>query len=74
VTLYGGSMLDRPIAVTDAALIPSPSFDQRLAIVRNAVEAMRSLGIERPRVALPAAVDPHTARIKGVGGEVAGRG
>ena len=115
VALYGGSRFRRPLAVSDAALIPEPTFEQRLAIVRNAVFAMRRLGIAEPRVALlaaseevddkfpasvdaarlaaqnapggllegcgvvegpmdlGAAVDAHTADVKGVRGRVAGR-
>jgi phosphate butyryltransferase len=41
----------RLIAITDAGLIPYPTFEQRIGIIRNAVEAMRRLGDAEPRVA-----------------------
>jgi phosphotransacetylase len=115
VSLYASERFPRPVMVTDAALNPYPTLEQRVEIVRNAVGAMRALGVEQPRVALLAAsekvddkfpctvdaaalvemaapggplhgfghidgpldlgsaIDPHTAEVKGVGGEVAGR-
>jgi phosphotransacetylase len=115
IGLFESDHFPRPVMVTDAALTPYPTLDQRVEIVKNAVRAMRALGIEQPRVALLAAsegvdhhfpctedaarivemaapggalhglghidgpfdlgsaTDPHTAEVKGVGGEVAGR-
>jgi phosphotransacetylase len=115
VSLYASDHFPRPVMVTDAALNPYPTREQRVEIVKNAVIAMRALGVAQPRVALLAAseevdekfpctldavalvalaepggplagyghvegpldlgsaIDPHTARVKGVTGEVAGR-
>jgi len=115
VSLYASERFPRPVMITDAALNPYPTLEQRVEIIKNAVVAMRALGVAEPRVALLAAsekvdekfpctvdaaalvemtapggplhgygyidgpldlgsaVDPHTAEVKGVGGEVAGR-
>lgn len=115
VSLYSSERFPRPVMITDAALNHYPALEQRVDIVRNAVTAMRNLGVEQPRVALLAAsegvdekfpctadaarlvqmaepggplagwghidgpldlgsaIDPHTAEVKGVRGEVAGR-
>jgi len=115
ISLYSSERFPRPVMVTDAALNPYPTLEQKIEIVKNAVTAMRALGVEQPRVALLAAsegvdekfpctvdaaeltklaqpggplegyghidgpldlgsaIDPHTAEVKRVGGEVAGR-
>ncbi|MDD5309089.1 MAG: phosphate acyltransferase [Deltaproteobacteria bacterium] len=115
VTLFENEKLGRPALFSDGAMVPYPTYEQRVEIVRNAVEAMRALGFASPRVAilsstedvdekipvsvdaarlkaangpggalegqgivdgpldLLAALDPEAARVKGQGGEVAGR-
>jgi len=45
----------KPLYVTDAAVNISPDFDLKKEIIENAVSAVRSLGIEKPKVALIAA-------------------
>ncbi|MBW2276541.1 MAG: phosphate butyryltransferase [Deltaproteobacteria bacterium] len=55
VSLYSSERFPRPVMVTDAALNPYPTLEQRIEIVKNAVTAMRALGVEQPRVALLAA-------------------
>ncbi len=104
---------DRFLLISDAGVVAQPTLEQKVEILRRAVEVAHRLGVERPRVAvvastegvhpqLPAtldaaaltqmnrrgqirgcvvdgplgfdlAVSPEAARIKGVGGEVAGR-
>jgi len=98
--------------VADIGAVVSPTFEQRVAIVQNAIEVARRVGIEEPKVAvlsatesvspkiplsleaanlsmsqrgqivggvvdgplaLDIAISPHSARVKGVPGEVAGR-
>jgi len=105
--------LDRLLLVSDIGLVVSPTLEQRMAIVQNAIGVAHQLGIEEPRVAilsatetvdpriplsvdaanlskmaqrgqikggvvdgplaLDIAVSPHSARIKGVKGDVAGQ-
>jgi len=112
---FDSPRLGRLLIVTDSGIIPYPNLEQRVQIIRNAVEAMRSLGTPDPLVAVLAAtedvseripismdaarlkemnapggelegcgvidgpmdffaaVDPEAAKVKGIGGEVAGR-
>ncbi|KAF1045441.1 MAG: Phosphate acetyltransferase [Xylophilus sp.] len=52
----------RPFIITDAAINISPTLDDKADIVRNAVELAHIIGVERPRVAILAAVEtvnPH---------------
>jgi phosphate butyryltransferase len=44
-------------AVTDSAIIPNPDLAQKKAILYNVVDAMNSLGYERPKVAALTAVE-----------------
>ena len=53
---------DRFIFITDGGVNISPTVDQKLEIILNAVEVAHRLGLERPRVALLAAselLSPH---------------
>ncbi len=52
----------RLVAITDGGVVPRPGRDEKAAILRNAVEAFRALGVERPRVALVAAVETVSGR------------
>jgi len=45
------------LCLTDAAMNIKPNIDEKVAIVKNAVEACRKLGIEKPKVAILAAVE-----------------
>lgn len=55
----------RLLNVTDGGMVVNPDFDQKIRIIENAVTVSRSLGIEKPRIALLAATDvvnPHMPR------------
>ena len=45
------------LGLTDAAMNISPALDDKLAILQNAVEAFHSIGIDKPKVAILAAVE-----------------
>jgi phosphate butyryltransferase len=45
------------LALTDAGMVVKSTLPQRIDIVRNAVRVMHALGIERPKVAMLAAID-----------------
>jgi len=47
----------RPFIITDAALNIAPTLKDKADIIRNAVDLVRAFGIERPRVAILAAVE-----------------
>jgi phosphotransacetylase/acyl dehydratase len=52
----------RPFIITDAALNIAPTLPEKADIVRNAVDLAHAFGVERPRVAVLAAVEtvnPH---------------
>lgn len=50
------------LAITDAAMSVQPSFEQKIGIVQNAVEMMRSLGYEMPKVAILCAAEEVNAK------------
>ena len=52
----------RPFLITDAAINIAPTLQDKFDIVRNAIDLAHAFGIERPRVAVLAAVEtvnPH---------------
>ena len=48
---------DKPLIVTDAAINILPTLEQKRDICQNAVDLLRLLGVETPRVAVLAAVE-----------------
>jgi phosphate acetyltransferase len=53
----------RLLAITDAAVNILPSLEEKRDIVQNAIELMRAIGIEQPRVAILAAVETVTSKM-----------
>jgi phosphate acetyltransferase len=53
----------RALAITDCALIPHPTFAQRVEIVRNAAACLSRLGAARPKIALLSASEEVNAKI-----------
>jgi phosphotransacetylase len=53
----------RPLIVTDAAINISPSLDDKVDIVKNAIELAHTIGVERPNVAILSAVETVTSKI-----------
>jgi len=49
--------IDRLLLFTDSGINIAPNFSRKLQIVRNAVDAAKRLGIERPRLAMIAAIE-----------------
>jgi phosphate butyryltransferase len=54
---------DRLIFISDAGVVVAPDLEQKMEIVRNAIEVARALGIERPRVAILAATEMVNPKI-----------
>jgi phosphate butyryltransferase len=52
VGLFFPPAIGRPVVVTDAALNLSPTLDDKVAIINNAVAVLQRLGIETPKVAI----------------------
>lgn len=51
------------IAVTDGGMIIRPTFEQKKGILRNAISALRRLGIPRPKVACLSAVETVNSKM-----------
>src|SRR5262249_33747645 len=49
--------------VTDAAVNIFPTLDDKRDIIQNAVDFMRAVGVERPKVAILSAVETVTSKI-----------
>ncbi|RAM64321.1 phosphate butyryltransferase [Mesotoga sp. SC_3PWM13N19] len=50
-------VLDRVVFVTDGGMVIRPDLPTKVSIIENAVAFLKSIGYERPRVALVAAVE-----------------
>jgi phosphate butyryltransferase len=50
----------RLVGLTDGGLNVAPNLEQKIQIVENAIEVMRSLGIARPRIAIMSATEVVT--------------
>jgi phosphate acetyltransferase len=53
----------KPLLVTDAAVNIFPTLDDKRDIVQNAIDFIRALGVERPKVAILSAVETVTTKI-----------
>lgn len=57
VAFFESPYYHKLLAVTDAALNVEPEFKEKVSMLNNAVEAMRKLGIDKPKVAVVGAVE-----------------
>src|SRR5215472_16361311 len=53
----------KPLVITDAAVNIFPTLDDKRDIVQNAIDFLRGLGTERPKVAILSAVETVTTKI-----------
>lgn len=53
----------RLVGITDGGLNVSPSLEQKKQIVQNAIEVVRSLGRERPKIAIMSATEAVSASV-----------
>jgi len=51
------------IGITDGGLNPAPTLQQKKQIVQNAIEMLRCLGIQRPKMAILSAIEVVTEAI-----------
>jgi phosphotransacetylase len=51
------------LIVTDAAINIAPTLEEKVDIVQNAIDLARSLGVERPKVAILGAVETVTSKM-----------
>jgi phosphate butyryltransferase len=61
--LFELSNYNKLFAVTDAAIMISPTLDQKAMIVNNAVDMMRMMGVEKPNVAVVCPVEKVNEKI-----------
>jgi phosphate acetyltransferase len=57
------SAYPRPLIVTDAAVNICPSLDDKVDIVKNAIDLAHTIGVERPNIAILSAVETVTSKI-----------
>ncbi|MEO1190800.1 MAG: bifunctional enoyl-CoA hydratase/phosphate acetyltransferase [Pseudomonadota bacterium] len=51
------------LAITDAAVNITPSLDDKRSMTQNAIDMMRAIGVERPKVAILSAVEVVTGKM-----------
>ena len=54
----------RPLLITDAAITIEPTLDDKVDIVKNAIDLAHALGIEEPKVAILSAVETVTTKMR----------
>ena len=63
VSIFEIPNMDRLILISDIGIVVSPTMEQRIGIVRNAIEVAHALGIEQPKVAILAATEMVNPKI-----------
>jgi phosphate butyryltransferase len=63
VSIFEIPNMDRLILISDVGIVVSPTMEQRIGIVRNAVEVAHALGIALPKVAILAATEMVNTKI-----------
>lgn len=63
VGLFEVPGFDRIIYMSDSGVILSPTIEQKLAIIQNAIEVAHKFGLERPRVAILSATEVVNPKI-----------
>ena len=56
--------LDRPLIVTDAAINIFPTLEDKMHIVQNAIDLVRALGLDRPKVAILSAMETVNPKVQ----------
>jgi phosphotransacetylase len=54
----------KPLVITDAAVNIAPALEDKIDIVRNAIDMVRALGLDSPRVAILSAVETVNPKIQ----------
>ncbi|WP_339062530.1 phosphate butyryltransferase [Tepidibacillus marianensis] len=63
VAVFETEKYQKLFVLTDAAMNIAPTLEQKVQIVENAIQFMRSLGIARPKIALIAAVETVNSKM-----------
>lgn len=54
---------DRLLLISDAGVVVAPTMEQKIAIVQNAIDVARALGVKEPKVAVLAATEMVNTKI-----------
>ncbi|MCK4676514.1 MAG: bifunctional enoyl-CoA hydratase/phosphate acetyltransferase [Bacteroidales bacterium] len=57
VAIFESPYYHKLLGVTDAAMNVSPTFEDKIALIKNAVELFHKIGFERPKVAVVGSVE-----------------
>lgn len=63
VGFFESKVYPKLIAVTDAAQNISPNLDMKVAIIKNTIDLYHRLGVERPKIALVAAIEDVNSKM-----------
>lgn len=63
VAFFEIPMYPKLLGVTDGGMIPYPSLEQKVVIIKNAVALFKTLGYERPKIAVLAASETVNERM-----------
>ncbi|MCF8297938.1 MAG: bifunctional enoyl-CoA hydratase/phosphate acetyltransferase [Saprospiraceae bacterium] len=64
VAFFESPYYHKLLCVTDAAMNVEPEFDDKVAILKNAVEAFHKLGVKEPKVAVVGAVESVNSKME----------
>ncbi|GAB4403271.1 MAG: phosphate butyryltransferase [Anaerolineales bacterium] len=63
VSIFEVPGLDRLLLISDVGVVVSPTLEQKVSIVQNAIDVAHALGIEKPKVAILAATEMVNPKI-----------
>jgi len=63
VTVFELPNLDRLLIISDVGVVVSPTLEEKIGIVQNAIDVARALGVEEPKVAILAATEMVNPKI-----------
>jgi len=63
VSIFEIPGLDRLLLISDVGVVVSPTLEQKVSIVQNAIDVAHALGIEKPKVAVLAATEMVNPKI-----------
>jgi phosphate butyryltransferase len=64
LALFESPYFTKIFGITDAAINIAPSLDEKMIILKNAIQAFQKMGIAKPRVAILAAIEKINPKMK----------
>jgi phosphate butyryltransferase len=62
--IFESPFYHKPFGLTDAAMNINPTIEEKVAIIENAINAFKKLGILRPKIAVLAAIENVNSKIQ----------